>query len=97
MQRLVGQCSDNAYKRVAVMESNTASNHNTQCMTSTSMHKVKVQQSLAMMSQDFNSTIRMLKAVEGFDSKNNVIPFKCLCLSFITPMPMQTPVVLSQQ
>ncbi|GFS62745.1 uncharacterized protein TNCV_3201871 [Trichonephila clavipes] len=60
------------------------------------MHNATVQQLLTTVSRNSNPIIVMLQAEARFVSKHNVVPFRCPCPQFITPLVAQTPVISNQ-
>ncbi|GFS90926.1 hypothetical protein TNCV_4192551 [Trichonephila clavipes] len=76
---------------------NTIPNHDIGYTTNVAMHIVTVQQSLTKVSPNLNLKIVMLQADAGNVSKNNVIPFRCPCPPFISPLVAQTYVAFSQK
>ena len=54
----------------AGVESNTTSNHNTDCMTSMAMHKATVQQSLTTVSPDSNPMSVFHRAIVGANARD---------------------------
>ncbi|GFY12298.1 hypothetical protein TNCV_284011 [Trichonephila clavipes] len=76
--------------------SNTTSNHDTECRTSVPKHNATVQHPLITVSPNSNLTILMLQAEVGYVSKHNVLPLRCPCPPFITPLAAQTSVISSK-
>ncbi|GFX10770.1 hypothetical protein TNCV_3929101 [Trichonephila clavipes] len=77
------------------VKSNTSPNHDTGCRTSMEIHNATIYQLPTTVSVNSNTTIMMLQAEEGFDSKDNALPSCCRCLPFLAPLVTQTHVVFS--